>query len=44
MRNCCWFLSNAQVVQNIVQTETEYCKELQTLLSTYLRALQPTDR
>uniref|UniRef100_A0A671PLP9 Rho guanine nucleotide exchange factor 7-like n=1 Tax=Sinocyclocheilus anshuiensis TaxID=1608454 RepID=A0A671PLP9_9TELE len=32
------------VVQNIVQTETEYCKELQTLLSTYLRALQPTDR
>uniref|UniRef100_A0A8C1YWU9 Rho guanine nucleotide exchange factor (GEF) 7b n=1 Tax=Cyprinus carpio TaxID=7962 RepID=A0A8C1YWU9_CYPCA len=31
------------VVQNIVQTETEYCKELQTLLSTYLRALQPTD-
>ncbi|XP_051559388.1 rho guanine nucleotide exchange factor 7b isoform X3 [Myxocyprinus asiaticus] len=32
------------VVQNIVQTETEYCKELQTLLSTYLRVLQPTDR
>ncbi|XP_059408670.1 rho guanine nucleotide exchange factor 7-like isoform X1 [Carassius carassius] len=32
------------VVQNIVQTETDYCKELQTLLSTYLRALQPTDR
>ncbi|XP_058236460.1 rho guanine nucleotide exchange factor 7b isoform X1 [Hemibagrus wyckioides] len=32
------------VVQNIVQTETEYCKDLQTLLSTYLRLLQPTDR
>ncbi|TRY92631.1 hypothetical protein DNTS_007689, partial [Danionella cerebrum] len=32
------------VVQNIVQTETEYCKELQNLLSIYLRALQPTDR
>ncbi|XP_067297170.1 rho guanine nucleotide exchange factor 7b isoform X1 [Pseudorasbora parva] len=32
------------VVQNILQTETEYCKELQTLLSSYLRALQPTDR
>ncbi|KAI4895364.1 hypothetical protein NFI96_013320 [Prochilodus magdalenae] len=32
------------VLQNIVQTETEYCKELQTLLSTYLRLLQPTDR
>ncbi|XP_036419313.1 rho guanine nucleotide exchange factor 7b isoform X1 [Colossoma macropomum] len=30
------------VIQNIVQTETEYCKELQTLLSTYLRLLQPT--
>uniref|UniRef100_A0A673LWD8 Rho guanine nucleotide exchange factor 7-like n=1 Tax=Sinocyclocheilus rhinocerous TaxID=307959 RepID=A0A673LWD8_9TELE len=44
MHNCCSFLSYAQVVQNIVQTETEYCKELQTLLSTYLRALQPTDR
>ncbi|XP_062865362.1 rho guanine nucleotide exchange factor 7b [Trichomycterus rosablanca] len=32
------------VLQNILQTETEYCKELQTLLSTYLRLLQPTDR
>ncbi|XP_056312632.1 rho guanine nucleotide exchange factor 7b isoform X1 [Danio aesculapii] len=32
------------VVQNILQTETEYCKELQNLLSMYLRALQPTDR
>nr|ABG46347.1 Rho guanine exchange factor betaPix B [Danio rerio] len=32
------------VVQNILQTETEYCKELQNLLSVYLRALQPTDR
>ncbi|KAK3530219.1 hypothetical protein QTP86_020156 [Hemibagrus guttatus] len=32
------------VVQNVVQTETEYCKDLQTLLSTYLRLLQPTDR
>ncbi|XP_027012212.2 rho guanine nucleotide exchange factor 7b isoform X1 [Tachysurus fulvidraco] len=32
------------VIQNIVQTETEYGKELQTLLSTYLRLLQPTDR
>ncbi|XP_051993951.1 rho guanine nucleotide exchange factor 7-like isoform X1 [Xyrauchen texanus] len=32
------------VLQNIVQTETEYLKELQTLLLTYLRVLQPTDR
>ncbi|XP_066517267.1 rho guanine nucleotide exchange factor 7b isoform X1 [Hoplias malabaricus] len=32
------------VLQNILQTETEYSKELQTLLSTYLRLLQPTDR
>ncbi|XP_076838647.1 rho guanine nucleotide exchange factor 7b isoform X2 [Brachyhypopomus gauderio] len=32
------------VLQNIVQKETEYCKELQTLLSVYLRLLQPTDR
>uniref|UniRef100_A0A8B9LXK9 Rho guanine nucleotide exchange factor (GEF) 7b n=1 Tax=Astyanax mexicanus TaxID=7994 RepID=A0A8B9LXK9_ASTMX len=41
-----WFPSNyvKEVVQNILQTETEYCKELQTLLSTYLRLLQPTDR
>ncbi|XP_017554554.1 rho guanine nucleotide exchange factor 7b isoform X3 [Pygocentrus nattereri] len=30
------------VIQNIMQTETEYCKELQVLLSTYLRLLQPT--
>ncbi|KAM9454584.1 rho guanine nucleotide exchange factor 7b [Clarias gariepinus] len=32
------------VIENIMQTETEYSKELQTLLSTYLRLLQPTDR
>uniref|UniRef100_A0A8C2IBN0 Rho guanine nucleotide exchange factor (GEF) 7b n=1 Tax=Cyprinus carpio TaxID=7962 RepID=A0A8C2IBN0_CYPCA len=37
-----WFPSN--YVKEIKGSETEYCKELQTLLSTYLRALQPTDR
>ncbi|XP_060040190.1 rho guanine nucleotide exchange factor 7 isoform X2 [Erinaceus europaeus] len=28
------------VLQNILETESEYCKELQTLLSAYLRPLQ----
>uniref|UniRef100_A0A4W4GWD3 Rho guanine nucleotide exchange factor (GEF) 7b n=1 Tax=Electrophorus electricus TaxID=8005 RepID=A0A4W4GWD3_ELEEL len=32
------------VLQNIVQKETEYSKELQSLLSGYLRLLQPTDK
>uniref|UniRef100_A0AAR2IWA4 Rho guanine nucleotide exchange factor (GEF) 7b n=1 Tax=Pygocentrus nattereri TaxID=42514 RepID=A0AAR2IWA4_PYGNA len=45
-----WFPSNyvrevkgsGEYPLNIMQTETEYCKELQVLLSTYLRLLQPT--
>ncbi|XP_030635450.1 rho guanine nucleotide exchange factor 7b isoform X1 [Chanos chanos] len=32
------------VVQNILQTETEYSKELQCLLSTYLRPLQSSEK
>uniref|UniRef100_A0AAR2LUF1 Rho guanine nucleotide exchange factor (GEF) 7b n=1 Tax=Pygocentrus nattereri TaxID=42514 RepID=A0AAR2LUF1_PYGNA len=38
----CFGLRKTSVIQNIMQTETEYCKELQVLLSTYLRLLQPT--
>uniref|UniRef100_A0A3B3SIK7 Rho guanine nucleotide exchange factor 7 n=2 Tax=Paramormyrops kingsleyae TaxID=1676925 RepID=A0A3B3SIK7_9TELE len=32
------------VVQNILETETEYSKELQNLLSNYLRPLQSTEK
>ncbi|KAJ8378705.1 hypothetical protein AAFF_G00236830 [Aldrovandia affinis] len=32
------------VLQNILDTETEYSKELQNLLSNYLRSLQSTDK
>ncbi|KAJ0070165.1 hypothetical protein NL108_002473, partial [Boleophthalmus pectinirostris] len=32
------------VLQNILETETEYSKELQTLLTNYLRPLQSTDK
>ncbi|KAM6945480.1 rho guanine nucleotide exchange factor 7b isoform 2-T2 [Aplochiton taeniatus] len=32
------------VLQNILETETEYSRELQSLLSSYLRPLQTTDR
>uniref|UniRef100_A0AAY4DFG6 Rho guanine nucleotide exchange factor (GEF) 7b n=1 Tax=Denticeps clupeoides TaxID=299321 RepID=A0AAY4DFG6_9TELE len=32
------------VLQNILETETEYSKELQNLLSTYLRSLQTTEK
>ncbi|KAJ8252753.1 hypothetical protein GJAV_G00205190 [Gymnothorax javanicus] len=32
------------VLQNILETETEYSRELQNLLSTYLRSLQSTDK
>uniref|UniRef100_A0A6Q2Y4F1 Rho guanine nucleotide exchange factor (GEF) 7b n=1 Tax=Esox lucius TaxID=8010 RepID=A0A6Q2Y4F1_ESOLU len=32
------------VLQNILETETEYSKELQSLLSSYLRSLQPTEK
>ncbi|XP_061745167.1 rho guanine nucleotide exchange factor 7-like isoform X1 [Nerophis ophidion] len=32
------------VVQNILEAESEYSRELQSLLVSYLRALQPTDR
>uniref|UniRef100_A0A673ZBN7 Osteoclast-stimulating factor 1 n=1 Tax=Salmo trutta TaxID=8032 RepID=A0A673ZBN7_SALTR len=31
------------VLQNILETETEYSKELQSLLTSYLHSLQPTD-
>uniref|UniRef100_A0A6Q2YKW0 Osteoclast-stimulating factor 1 n=1 Tax=Esox lucius TaxID=8010 RepID=A0A6Q2YKW0_ESOLU len=41
-----WFPSNyvKEVLQNILETETEYSKELQSLLSSYLRSLQPTEK
>nr|XP_006639227.1 PREDICTED: rho guanine nucleotide exchange factor 7 isoform X2 [Lepisosteus oculatus] len=32
------------VLQNILETETEYAKELQNLLSNYLRSLQSTEK
>ncbi|XP_031439239.1 rho guanine nucleotide exchange factor 7a isoform X4 [Clupea harengus] len=32
------------VLQNILETETEYSKDLQNLLSSYLRSLQNTDK
>ncbi|XP_061548750.1 rho guanine nucleotide exchange factor 7-like isoform X7 [Phycodurus eques] len=32
------------VLQNILEAECEYSRELQSLLGSYLRALQPTDR
>uniref|UniRef100_A0A8C8H9A2 Rho guanine nucleotide exchange factor 7-like n=1 Tax=Oncorhynchus tshawytscha TaxID=74940 RepID=A0A8C8H9A2_ONCTS len=32
------------VLQNILETETEYSKELQSLLTSYLHSLQPTDK
>nr|XP_061802308.1 rho guanine nucleotide exchange factor 7-like isoform X6 [Nerophis lumbriciformis] len=32
------------VLQNILEAETEYSRELQSLLGSYLRTLQPTDR
>ncbi|KAK7893222.1 hypothetical protein WMY93_022374 [Mugilogobius chulae] len=32
------------VLQNILEAETEYSRELQSLLGTYLRSLHPTDR
>uniref|UniRef100_A0A3P8YW63 Rho guanine nucleotide exchange factor (GEF) 7a n=1 Tax=Esox lucius TaxID=8010 RepID=A0A3P8YW63_ESOLU len=32
------------VLQNILETETEYSKDLQSLLTNYLRSLQSTDR
>lgn len=33
-----------QVLQNILETETEYSKDLQSLLTNYLRPLQSTDK
>lgn len=33
-----------QVLQNILEAEREYSRELQSLLGCYLRSLQPTDR
>uniref|UniRef100_A0A8C3ABF4 Osteoclast-stimulating factor 1 n=1 Tax=Cyclopterus lumpus TaxID=8103 RepID=A0A8C3ABF4_CYCLU len=33
-----------QVLQNILETESEYSRELQSLLGSYLRSLHPTDR
>uniref|UniRef100_A0A8C7RCL4 Rho guanine nucleotide exchange factor (GEF) 7b n=1 Tax=Oncorhynchus mykiss TaxID=8022 RepID=A0A8C7RCL4_ONCMY len=32
------------VLQNILETETDYSKELQSLLTSYLHSLQPTDK
>ncbi|XP_049610577.1 rho guanine nucleotide exchange factor 7 isoform X1 [Syngnathus scovelli] len=32
------------VLQNILEAESEYSRELQSLLGSYLRSLQPTDR
>ncbi|XP_072293870.1 rho guanine nucleotide exchange factor 7-like isoform X3 [Eucyclogobius newberryi] len=32
------------VLQNILEAETEYSREIQSLLGTYLRSLHPTDR
>uniref|UniRef100_A0A8C3G793 Osteoclast-stimulating factor 1 n=1 Tax=Cyclopterus lumpus TaxID=8103 RepID=A0A8C3G793_CYCLU len=32
------------VLQNILETESEYSRELQSLLGSYLRSLHPTDR
>ncbi|XP_056287167.1 rho guanine nucleotide exchange factor 7-like isoform X1 [Pseudoliparis swirei] len=32
------------VLQNILETESEYSRDLQSLLGSYLRSLQPTDR
>ncbi|XP_049723614.1 rho guanine nucleotide exchange factor 7 isoform X6 [Elephas maximus indicus] len=36
--------SNQAVLQNILETENEYSKELQTVLSTYLRPLQTSEK
>lgn len=33
-----------KVLQNILETETEYSKDLQSLLTVYLRPLQNTDK
>lgn len=33
-----------QVLQNILETEHEYSKELQSMLSTYLRPLQTSEK
>lgn len=33
-----------QVLQNILEAESEYSRELQSLLGSYLRSLHPTDR
>ncbi|XP_041128125.1 rho guanine nucleotide exchange factor 7 isoform X3 [Polyodon spathula] len=37
-------LKGRRVLQNILETESEYAKELQNLLSNYLRSLQATDK
>lgn len=33
-----------QVLQNILETEHDYSKELQSMLSTYLRPLQTSEK
>uniref|UniRef100_A0A8C4X694 Rho guanine nucleotide exchange factor (GEF) 7a n=1 Tax=Erpetoichthys calabaricus TaxID=27687 RepID=A0A8C4X694_ERPCA len=38
------FPSSIAVLQNILETESDYAKELQSLLTIYLRLLQPTDK
>lgn len=35
---------SCQVLQNILEAESEYSRELQSLLGSYLRSLHPTDR
>lgn len=38
------YLHLLQVLQNILETEREYAKELQSLLGTYLKSLQSYDK
>lgn len=42
--SCCSFLLLLQVVQDILEHEREFVKELQTVLSCYLRSLQASDK
>lgn len=44
MHNWNGFTFWLQVLQNILETETEYSKDLQSLLTNYLRPLQSTDK
>lgn len=42
--SCCSSLLRLQVVQDILEHEREFVKELQTVLSCYLRTLQASDK